>query len=144
MARVIIISVESNDEAEAFAKWMLDKDQEGYSEDMPVVPPGAKIEALIARPTIACRGPHRVVGKMRSQMSYTRTIKFGWWVCAVCKKPAPIIVRDFIENMIGGHNDLLPTLTGGEPKQPRHLRARDQGELQPNSSLHPRQHIPAN
>jgi hypothetical protein len=116
MARVIIISVESNGEAESFARWMVDKDKEGYNEDMPVVPPGAKIEAMIAKPTVACRGPHRVPGKLRSQMGWTRTQRFGWWVCSVCKKPSPTVVRDFIRNMCNGHNDLLPELQGLPPQ----------------------------
>jgi hypothetical protein len=140
MARIIILSIPDNAEAEDFARWMLDRDGR---EDQPVVPPGATIEAMVARPTVACRGPHRVPGKIKSQMSWTRTVKFGWWVCGVCKKPAATIVRDFVENMLGGHNDLLPTVTGGEPRPPKHLRSVAQGGLQPNNKLHPRQHTAA-
>jgi hypothetical protein len=124
MARVIVLSIESNSDAESFARWMLDKDKEGYDEDMPVVPPQAKIEAMIARPTVFCRGPHRVPGKLKSQMGWTRTKRFGWWVCSVCKKPAPTVVRDFIKNMLGGYNNLLPELEGGEPQEPQWIQER--------------------
>jgi hypothetical protein len=118
MARIIILSIESNAEAEDFARWLLDGNapktwDEG---DLPVVPRGTKIEAMIARPTVACRGPHRVPGKLRSQMGWTRTQRFGWWVCSVCKKPSPTVVRDFIRNMCNGHNDLLPELQGLPPQ----------------------------
>lgn len=125
MARIIILSVPENEEAEDFARWLLDGNapktwDEG---DLPVVPRNTTIEAMIARPTIGCRGPHRVPGKLKSQMSWTRTQRFGWWVCGVCKKPSPTVVRNFIDNMLGGHNNLLPELTGGEPRPPRHLRS---------------------
>jgi hypothetical protein len=119
MARVIVISIPDNAEAERVAKRILENSLEGLST---LLPPSATIEAMIARPTTYCRGPHRVPGKLRSQMGWTRTIKFGWWICNVCKKPAPAVVRDFIANMVGGNNDLLPTVTGGEPKPPKHIR----------------------
>jgi len=133
MARVIILSIEDNAEAEDFARWLLEgkaptAEAEG---DLPVVPPGAKIEAMIARPTVGCRGPHRVPGRLRSEHGWTRTQRFGWWVCSVCKKPSPMVVRNFIDNMTGGYNDLLPELSGGEPKPPRHMRPLELSSMAP-------------
>jgi len=124
MARILILSVDNNEEAEDFAKWLIEGNApKAWAEgDLPVVPPGTTLEAMIARPTVGCRGPHRVPGKMKPERGWTRTKRFGWWVCGVCKKPSATVVRDFIDNMVGGYNDLLPELSGGEPRQPRHRR----------------------
>jgi hypothetical protein len=120
MARVIILSFDDNAAAERFAKHVMEGQRLGLGTMTPSQ--GVQVEAMVARPTVACRGPHRVPGKLKSQMGWTRTIKFGWWVCSVCNKPAPAVVRDFIQNMLGGYNDLLPTVTGGEPRPPKHIR----------------------
>lgn len=111
MARVIVLEFSDNEAAEAFCRASLAESEPTYT-----------LQAMVARPTTYCRGPHRVPGKLKSQMGWTRTIKFGWWVCSVCNKPAPTVVRNFIANMVGGYNDLLPTVTGGEPTLPKHIR----------------------
>jgi len=139
MARILVLSIADNAEAEWFAKRLLENQELRIST---LMPSSTRIEAMIARPTVACRGPHRVQGKIKSQMGWTRTVKFGWWVCGICKKPAATVVRDFVENMLGGYNDLLPTLSGGEPRPPRHMRSIAQGGLRPNK-IHPRQHTEA-
>jgi hypothetical protein len=125
MARIIVLSVEDNESAEMFAAALLEPPENGR----PFVPPGVKIEAMIARPTVGCKGPHRVQGRLRSEHGWTRTQRFGWWVCSTCKKPSRTVVRDFVLNMLGGSNNLLPELTGGEPEPPHHLRPRSQGGL---------------
>lgn len=111
MSRIIILSFDSNEAAEGFARTAL-------SDDQPY-----KLEAMIARPTRGCPGPHRVPGRMKSERGWTRTKRFGWWVCSTCKRPSSFVVRDFIDNMIGGYNDLLSELTGGQPRPPRRPRA---------------------
>jgi hypothetical protein len=111
MARIVVLSFDSNEAAESFAAVSM-------NDDVPY-----KVEAMIARPTTGCRGPHRVPGKMKPERGWSRTIRFGWFVCAVCKKPSATVVRDFIANMLGGYNNLLPELFGDKPQQPRHIRS---------------------
>jgi hypothetical protein len=120
MARVIVLSFDDNESAEMFALGMLNKVADGC----PTVPPSAKIEAMIARPTARCTGPHRIPGRMKSEHGFTRTKRFGWFVCATCKKAAPAVVERFIENMLGGYNNLLPEVSGGEPQEPRWISGR--------------------
>jgi hypothetical protein len=127
MARVIVLSFEDNESAEMFAKALL---REGPTAGRPFVPPSAKIEAMIARPTAGCRGPHRIPGKIKSEHGFSRTKRFGWFVCGQCKKPAQAVVDRFIENMLGGSNDLLPEVLGSEPKQPRWLAGKALVEVQ--------------
>jgi hypothetical protein len=116
MSRVIILSFRDNDVAEHFARQVLEGQENAMCSVLPAT--GVKIEALIARPTQKCKGPHRVPGKLRSQMGWSRTRRYGWWVCSVCNKCAPKVVRDFITNMIGGYNNLLTELTGENPEEP--------------------------
>ena len=116
MARVIILSFKDNDAAEHFARQVLEGQDNGMCSVLPSE--GVKIEALIARPTAKCRGPHRVPGKQKSERGWSRTKRFGWWVCSVCNKCSPMVVRDFIDNMIGGYNNLLEELKGGDPQEP--------------------------
>jgi hypothetical protein len=115
MARIIVLSFEDNESAEMFAQELL-----GLYPNLgrPVVPPSAKIEAIVARPTSGCPGPHRVPGKMKPERGFTRTKRFGWFVCGTCKRPAKTVVENFIRNMLGGYNNLLPELQGGEPERP--------------------------
>jgi hypothetical protein len=120
MARTLLITWPSNEEAERFCR-ILDQVQTGTyegltdeglaeladlltdSDDLP------QMDALIARPTLACKCSQTRKGNM---IGYTRMPKFGWFVHAKCKRPAPPVVRNFIANRIMGNNDLLPEVIG--------------------------------
>jgi hypothetical protein len=116
VARVIILAIPDNEDAERWARDMLSCND---SEQTVMPPVSTRIEAMIARPTQACQGSHtRSKPGPRSMDGFTRTQKFGWFVCGVCKRPAKAVVQNFIRNMLGGYNDLLPTLIGGEPTPP--------------------------
>jgi hypothetical protein len=113
MARIIVLSIADNTVAEQLAKDLLREVPKRAWLRLP----GVKIEAMIARPTVACKG-HRQPGRIKPLGEFTRTQRFGWFVCATCKRPAKAVVQRFVDNMLGGSNNLLPELTGGEPRQP--------------------------
>jgi len=116
MSRVVILSFRDNDAAEHFARQVLEGQSNGTCSVLPSK--DVRIEALIAQPTQRCKGPHRVPGKQKSERGWSRTKRYGWWVCGVCNKCSPMVVRDFITNMIGGYNNLLSELMGGDPEEP--------------------------
>jgi hypothetical protein len=69
MARAVVLYFEDNEEAEAFI------------EENP------KVALMVAVPTLFCEGGHK---KGKFSMSYTRGLKWGWWVCIHCKKPSNV------------------------------------------------------
>lgn len=124
MARVVILSFDDNDAAEAFIEKTLDAQEDRY-EGIPmaissIVVAHATIEALVARPTVSCRC--NIVGKSNRSANgrnkfnalhehWHRTDKFGWYIHERCKRPNFFVVRDFIKNMlVSSGNNLLPAL----------------------------------
>jgi hypothetical protein len=108
MSRTIVLTIPNNEEAERWAQSMLDADTNGTV----MLPASARIDAMIARPTLYCKCVSR------KKEGWSRTTKFGWWVHPRCRRPARLVVERFISNMLGGCNDLLPTLSGSEPGRP--------------------------
>ena len=107
--RTIVLSIKDNDAANEFAKAMLEAERNG----MPFVPQGTTINAIIARPTLACKCNSR-----KKLTGWTRTPRFGWFVCPVCKRPSYYVVRDFIKNMLHGQNNLLQEFINGQTTKP--------------------------
>jgi hypothetical protein len=121
MARIILLNVPDNAAAEDFAREMLEAEKAGIPlpSDMPALPEGTTIEALIARPTLACKCGSQG-NKMKAAMGWSRTPKFGWWVHAGCNRPAPMVVRDWVKNMLNGTRNLLADIAPDEKwPQPR-------------------------
>ncbi len=45
----------------------------------------AKVWGVFKKPTQFCQSH----GGKKTSQAFTRGLKYGWWVCAVCKKPTP-------------------------------------------------------
>lgn len=134
MARTILLTIKDNEVAEEFARQMLEAPGKG----MPFVPQGTTIDAMIARPTLACKcsNSDKRQGRIKSLGDFTRARRYGWWVHAKCKRPTRAIVDRFIENHLGGYNNLLPTLTGGEPQEPHWIAKEGRDTVQAFQSRH--------
>jgi hypothetical protein len=140
MARVVILSFQDNDAAEAFVEHTLEA-QAAKHGGIPIaisahVVAHAQVEAMVARPTVSCRC--RIVGmtqffrekgqrrrttgkfedptdRLEYSLAMGRWIKserFGWLIHDKCKRPNFFPVKNFISNMVlgCGANDLLPEL----------------------------------
>lgn len=87
MARIVVLSFEDNEEAEAFADAVKFYVADRMTNQRRVFP---EVLGLFAYPTLFCEssgsGGCRVSG--RRVAGWTRGLKYGWWVCAVCKKPS--------------------------------------------------------
>ena len=73
-----------------------------------MLPAGARIDAMIARPSLAC--PCGSTGnkmKKGDAFGFTQSPRFGWWVHAKCHRPTATIVRNFIANLLGGYRNLM-------------------------------------
>jgi hypothetical protein len=113
MARIIVMTISDNDEAEQFARAMLEAERT----DWPLVPACTTIDAMIARPTLGCKCG---LGKRGKQVGWTRAPRFGWFIHSLCRRPSPYVVRDFVSNMLGGCRNLLVELDPeGNFAQPR-------------------------
>lgn len=86
MARYVVLSFDSNEDAEDFVekqiltKRGLEERGDELAKHLP------EVEALIAKPTLFCEQPnaHR---KGKTSSGWTQGKKYKWWVCGVCKKP---------------------------------------------------------
>jgi hypothetical protein len=113
MARVVILSFKENAAAEAVvakldALQVADSATGWQHTDLGVILAAhAKPEALLARPTAGCKC--RRSGRVQG---WTRTERFGWFVCPECKRPSQTVVNRWIRNLIGtvGSNNLLQEL----------------------------------
>jgi hypothetical protein len=114
-ARVVVLTFDDDQVAEEFVKQRDKVEDEASGQDMLMVgmlASQATLEGMVAKPTVFCRCAHQGVrGKNQLGGGFTKTIKFGWWVHAECRKPSYYVVRDFMKNMImGAGNNLLPEL----------------------------------
>jgi hypothetical protein len=125
MARAVLITFRDNDAAEAFVKKVWEVQDQDSSTGRATIEAGllvaakGKIEWMIARPLNSCYcriSPKRIKkGKFdQSYEPYHRTQRFGWFVHSKCNKPNRFVVRNFINNLHVGWNDLLDELR--EPK----------------------------
>lgn len=98
------------------------------------------VEAVVARPTSACRctqvseSKYQRRKRLRTQatkdQAWRRGPKFGWWLCSSCRKPSRAAVLHWVSSMIVGANDLLPEILGIGPAIPASLRwQRDGGVI---------------
>src|ERR1700745_150960 len=126
MARVVLLSFVDNDAAEHFIEGALAAQDENTPTDQlateimatgAIVVACSTIEAMVARPTAACKC--KIVGKSRGSSrgkfsalteNWYKSERFGWLIHKRCKRPNYWAVARFIENMIVGVgcNDPLP------------------------------------
>lgn len=100
------MSFKDNEAAEALIKETL-KSQRDPIGGVPmsiahIMCSSATVEAMMARPTAGCKcKTHK-----NHKLAWTRTQRFGWWVHASCKRPASLVVKNYIKNLIisGGTN----------------------------------------
>jgi hypothetical protein len=130
MSRVMIVSFDSDDSAEQVVR-LLDQVQQGkypvqvgqaFQEMGLILGSGATIEAVVARPTLACTCKSHASG-------FVKTNRFGWLVHRMkidgtkCMRPPWRVVQNFISNMVvTAGNDLLPE-----------IRATKEEEIQPDA-----------
>lgn len=105
------MSFKDNEAAEALIKETL-KSQRDPHGGVPIsiahiMCSSATVEAMMARPTAGCKcKTHK-----NHKQAWTRTVRFGWWVHASCKRPASLVVRNYIKNLIiSGGTNLLPEI----------------------------------
>jgi hypothetical protein len=119
MARAIILSFKDNAAAEKFIRDLDDAvSEENASPSISLTNEAGMlaaafgtVEAMVARPTIACHCTKGLGLHGSKGTGYTKTKLFGWWIHAECKKPSPPLIHNFIRNMIVGvGNDLVPGL----------------------------------
>lgn len=131
MARVVILSFENNAAANKFVKDINALQNDGASPGAQVdkdeilrvgllAATYSKLEALLARPTLACectKGLGIRSQQYKAVAGFGKTAKFGWWVHAACGRPTKMVVDNWIKNLIisGGNNLLGQILT---PKGP--------------------------
>jgi hypothetical protein len=121
VARVVVLSFKDNDAANAVVQQLLDASdstQAGWGDRVAVLgtilASAAKVEAIVARPTVSCKCPGNRTRPMRGE--YHRTERFGWWVHK-CNRPHYTIVRDFIQGMLTGKKNLLDEFKKEQPQE---------------------------
>lgn len=99
MARYVVLAFDSNAQAETLVEdWWNSLQTAPMDEDgkprvrllTPVQENDVEchVVGLLAKPTLFCNpedGHLKSVGK--TGRGFTRGMKYGWWVCAICKKP---------------------------------------------------------
>jgi len=113
--RTILISIRDNDWADRIVRELAERqnllgdDAEPYLTDdelMLEFVERAHLDAMVARPTVACKCPVSK-GAGRRTVGYAQTERFKWLVHVACKKPTQYIVDHWISNMLNGARDLL-------------------------------------
>ena len=109
MARAVILDFKDNEAAEMFVQLLLqaqsDPETGAPIAMSTILAAHAAVKGLFARPTAGChcRGSAR-----NHKLAYTRTVRFGWWVHAVCRKPSALVVKNFYKNIgISAGSNLL-------------------------------------
>jgi len=113
MARLVVLQFEDNDEAEAFVKaqHVLWSDEHTNTSKLR----SAEFVGLFALPTIFCEGHGN-----SKQLGFARGVKYGWWVCSRCGKPARSrTIENLIRNVLSqGRNFLTQPQTEDEKFPP--------------------------
>jgi hypothetical protein len=111
VARVVILSFKDNEAAEALTRGLLKAQRDPMGgipmELSAILVASSNVEAFLARPTASCRcKTHK-----NHKQAWTKTVRFGWWVHAACKRPSSLVVKNYIKNLIiSGGNNLLPEI----------------------------------
>lgn len=142
MARVVILSFENNSAAVKFVREVNRVQTDDTSDHQDIARIGllaatySKLEAFLARPTLACACKHGL--GIRSQQykavaGFGKTPKFGWWVHAACGRPTKMVVDRFISNLTisGGNNLLHQILTPKEPVEVHVVPGPNQAMFEP-------------
>lgn len=104
----------------------------------------ANVEAVVARPTVWCkcdvptesRSQRRRRVAAKREGGWSRGARFGWWLCARCRKPSKAVVQHWITSMLVGANDLLPQILGtGSAIPPSQRWVRDGGVANPHEDV---------
>ena len=77
MARYVVLYFEDNAEAESLV----------HRHD-PLNPQEGELKALVPAPTKFCDGAACILSGSKRGRGWTRGLKFGWWVCSICRKPS--------------------------------------------------------
>jgi hypothetical protein len=115
MTRVVLLTFKDNAAAEALVKrldqlqneaWDLADNETEFTSLGLVLASTSKVEAVLARPLASCNCSPRP-----KFSAWKRTEVFGWHVCPKCNRPAPLVVRNWLANLVRqGGNNLLPAL----------------------------------
>jgi hypothetical protein len=128
--RTLLISFKDNEAAETFAMELdilLRTKHLGVSSDteerLTALLSQAQLDAMVARPTLACECSGKPAGR---KVGYVQTKRFHWWVHALqgCKRPTRYIVDNFISILMGGNRDIL-----GETL-PDHVEVKDNLDIE--------------
>lgn len=118
MARLVVLEFDDNTQAETLIDdWWRALQSTPASEDgtvrVDLLTPvqennvQCKVVGLFARPTVFCNPAddlHR--GRGKTGRGWTRGTKYGWWVCAVCKKPSRMW-GEGLQSVLAGARNLL-------------------------------------
>lgn len=61
---------------------------------------GHKVEGIYKKPTLFCNIMDPIHGSRRIT-GFTKGQKWGWWVCAVCKKPRKLAIDNLPKEVCG-------------------------------------------
>lgn len=122
MARLVLLSFDSNADAELIVRQL---------QDGGVLPGDPTVEWVLGKPTRSCecalkadpvaRRKRRGVGRT-SKDAFTKGRKLGWWLHAACGRPTRMVVERFTTNLTNGHYDLLPEILGDPERVPNDTR----------------------
>lgn len=113
MARAVVLFFENNQDAEAYIA------HESFLRNTYEFAPD-EIVGVYPVPTMFCDPSDPIhKGKGKTGRGYTKGLKYGWWVCAVCKKPSgrnsnrETLVRSVVSQAV----NMLDQIRGdGDPK----------------------------
>lgn len=80
------------DDEEAALSFVEDLEENQDKPHMQTVP-GGKVTAIYKAPTMFCEGH----GGKKTALGFTMGMKWGWWVCATCKKPSKLYWQNIVE-----------------------------------------------
>lgn len=112
MAKYVVLQVDDDREADKVIDALQRGDYIGL--EAPLVFGTTKVVGVFKKPTLFCDS---VVGRhssKKTQGGWTRGLKYGWWVCAICKKPSKRWA-DNLNAVLGAARNLLDdTMGSGE------------------------------
>lgn len=116
MPRLVVLDFDDNEQAEEFIE------SGKYN-----------VVGLFARPSLFCDpSDGHTGGRGKTGRGWTKGKKYGWWVCAVCKKPSRLWGEKF-ECVVGNGKNLLKEFLCSHPEEAHstgdgsHYRCKDCG-----------------